>query len=971
MRTSMSASLAKQIPQFLLLCLIVFLPGCGSTGNSVHSPVLVISTSSLASGQVGNGYSASLTASGGITPYTWTITSGTLPAGITLNASTGALAGTPTAAANNSPLIFRVTDSSAPALTQTVNLTLTISSTSLSITTSFLPAGQVGTGYSATLAATGGLTPYTWSLTSGTLPSGLTLNSASGAITGTPTVFVANSPLTFKVSDSSSPTQSKTVNLSLTISTATLLISTSSLPAGQVGTAYTATLAATGGTKPYTWSLSSGTLPAGLTLTASSGTIAGTPTASATNSPLTFKVTDSGSPAQSKTTNVSLTISQPALMISTTSLPGGQVSTAYSATLVATGGTKPYTWSLTSGTLPAGLSLNASSGAITGTPTVSVASTPLTFKVMDSGTPSQNKSVSLMLTITGAGGLTVAISPKRAGLTSTQSIPVTATTNDAAGVNWTAIGSSCTGNTCGTFSSATSLSGAAVTYAAPANPGLYTITATSVTDITVSASVTVAVTDLAGVFTWHNNLSRDGSNVQEYALTPALVTTTTFGKLFTCSIDAAAYAQPLWVANVSMSGGKHNVVYAVTQHDTIYAFDADASPCQTLATKSLLGANETWLGSGDVGTGDISPDIGIVGTPVIDPATSTIYVVSKSKAATGTSYVQRLHALRLSDLSEQPNSPSQVAAGGSGTFALIQNQRAGLVLSGNSVYVTWASHGDNGPYHGFIYQFDKTSLSQTATFNDTPTGSLGGIWMAGAAPAVDDTGNVYCITGNGTFNATNGNYGDSFIKLSASLSLTDYFTPSDQASDEASDADFGSGGAAILVNSGPLAHLAVGGGKDASLYILNRDNMGHLGDANALQKISVGNGIYSTAAFWQNTLYLAPAGGALQAYPLNTTTSKFGSTSSQSGTSFGWPGSTASISSQDTSNGIIWAISTGSPAVLHAFDATNLSTELWNSAKTSGDQAGNYVKFTVPTVANGKVYLGNSNQITIYGLKPN
>ena len=877
MRTSMSASLAKQIP-FLLLCL--FLAGCGSIGNSVHSPVLVISTSSLASGQIGNGYIASLTASGGITPYTWTITSGALPAGIKLNASTGALAGTPTAAANNSPLIFRVTDSSAPALTQTVNLTLTISPAALSISTSLLPAGQVGTGYSATLAATGGVTPYTWSLASGTLPSGLTLNSASGAITGTLT-------------------------------------------------------------------------------------------ASVTNSPLTFKVTDSSSPAQSKTVNLSLTISQPALLISTTSLPGGQVSTAYSATLVATGGTKPYTWSLTSGTLPAGLSLNASSGAITGTPAVSVASTPLTLKVMDSGAPSQNKSVNLTLTIIGAGGLTVAISPKRAGLTITQSLPVTATTNDQAGVTWTATGSSCTGNTCGTFSSGTSLSGEAVTYTAPANPGLYTATATSVTDITVNASVTVAVTDLAGVFTWHNNLSRDGSNTQEYALTPALVTTATFGKLFACAIDAAAYAQPLWVANVSMSGVKHNVIYAVTQHDTIYAFDADASPCQTLATKSLLGANETWLGSGDVGTGDISPDIGIVGTPVIDPATNTIYVVSKSKATTGTNYVQRLHALRLNDLSEQPNSPSQIAAGGSGTFALIQNQRAGLVLSGSSVYVTWASHGDNGPYHGFIYQFDKTSLSQTATFNDTPTGSLGGIWMAGAAPAVDDTGNVYCITGNGTFNATNGNYGDSFIKLSAGLSLTDYFTPSDQASDEASDADFGSGGAAILVNSGPLAHLAVGGGKDASLYILNRDNLGHLGDTNALQKISVGNSIYSTAAFWQNTLYLAPAGGALQAYPLNTTTSKFGSTSSQSGTSFGWPGATPSISSLGSSNGIIWAISTGSPAVLHAFDATNLSTELWNSAKTSGDQAGNYVKFTVSTVANGKVYLGNSNQITVYGLKPN
>jgi hypothetical protein len=372
-----------------------------------------------------------------------------------------------------------------------------------------------------------------------------------------------------------------------------------------------------------------------------------------------------------------------------------------------------------------------------------------------------------------------------------------------------------------------------------------------------------------------------------------------------------------------------------------------------------------------VGTGDISPDIGIVGTPVIDPSTKTIYVVSKSKATSGTNYVQRLHALNLVDLTERANSPTQIAAGAGGSFALIQNQRAGLVLSGTSVYVTWASHGDQGPYHGFIYQFDKTSLAQLATFNDTPTGSLGGIWMAGAAPAVDASGNLYCITGNGTFNAASANYGDSFIKLSSSLSLADYFTPSDQASDESSDADFGSGGAAILVNSGLVTHLAVGGGKDAALYVLNRDNMGHLGDNNAVQKISVGNSIFSTAAFWQNTLYIAPAGGALTAYPLNTATSNFGNSSSHSGTSFGWPGSTPSISSQGASHGIIWAISNSSPAVLHAFDATNLTTELWNSSQANGDQAGGYVKFTVPTVANGKVYVGNSNQITVYGLKPN
>ena len=231
----------------------------------------------------------------------------------------------------------------------------TTTGSSLAITTTSLTSGQVGTAYSATLAATGGTTPYTWSLTSGTLPAGLTLNATTGAITGTPTASANATSLTFKVTDSSSPVQTKSVTLSLTISAATLSITTTSLPGGQVGTAYSTTLAATGGTTPYTWSLTSGTLPAGLTLNATTGAITGTPTAIANATSLTFKVTDSGSPVQTKSVTLSLTISAATLSITTTSLPGGQVGTAYSATLAATGGTTPYTWSLTSGTLPAGL----------------------------------------------------------------------------------------------------------------------------------------------------------------------------------------------------------------------------------------------------------------------------------------------------------------------------------------------------------------------------------------------------------------------------------------------------------------------------------------------------------------------------------------------------------------------------------------------------------------------------------------
>jgi len=934
---------------------------------------LAINTTSLPNGHVGTSYSVTLAASGGATPYTWSISSGTLPTGLSLNASTGVISGTPSLSITNSPLTIQVKDSSATQQSKTANLTLTILPPVPAITTSSLPNGQVGVAYSTTLAASGGTTPYHWSITSGTLPSGISLNASTGAITGTPTATATNSSLTFKVTDSGSPAQTATRTLTITVTPAALAITTTSLPGGQVGVAYSTTLAATGGTTPYTWSITSGSLPAGLSLNASTGAITGKPTSSVSNSPLTFQVKDSSASQQTKTVNLTLTVAPATLAISTTSLPNGQINVAYSTTLAASGGTTPYAWSITSGTLPNGISLNASTGVIAGTPTVSVTNSPLTFQVKDSGTPQQTKTVNLTLTIGTGGNITVSITPVRAGLTTTQTLTVTATTNDTAGVTWSASGASCSGNACGTFSSGTSLSGVGVTYTAPSTAGVYTVTATSATDGSQSASATIGVTDLPGVFTWHNNLNRDGSNPKEYALTPAFVSTATFGKLFTCSIDAAAYAQPLWVASLTINGAKHNVIYVVTQHDTIYAFDADASPCQTLNSVSLLGTNETWLSSSDVNTSDITPSIGIVGTPVIDPATSTLYLVAKSKSTSGTNYIQRLHALSLVDLSERVNSPVIIATGASGSFALIQNQRPGLALNGNNVYVTWASHGDNGPYHGYIYAFDKTSLAQVATFNDTPTGTLGGIWMAGAAPAIDSSGNLYCITGNGTFNAANSNYGDSFLKISSALSLADYFTPSDQASDESGDADFGSGGAAILVDStgGTTPNLTVGGGKDAALYVLNRDNMGKFGDSNAIQKISAGGGIFSTAAFWQSWLYLATASSPLRAYPLNNVSGPFGSVSSQSSTSFGWPGATPSISSLGANNGIVWTIQNSSPAVVHAYDATNLNTELWNSSQSGSDAAGGYVKFTVPTVANGKVYVGNSSQLTVYGLKSN
>ena len=346
------------------------------------------------------------------------------------------------------------------------------------------------------------------------------------------------------------------------------------------------------------------------------------------------------------------------------------------------------------------------------------------------------------ITVTAAAGIiSVSISPRRGGLTLSQTMSFTAAvTNDngSAGVTWSA--------TAGSFSTQNT---AVASYVAPNTAGVVTVTATSVTDVTKSASATIGVTDLAGVTTYHNNLSRDGANSQEYALTKSSVSTATFGKLFSCAIDAPAYAQPLWISNLNIGGGPHNVVFAATSHNTVYAFDADTSPCMTYWQKSLNLSSETFVNSNDVNTTDIFPDIGIVGTPIIDAVSKTLYVVTKSKdqgssCILPTSCHQRLHALSLIDGSEKFGGPADISpsitvtgigdgsSGGSVPFnPLTENQRPGLALVNGVVYITWASHGDNDPYHGWVVGYPAANLAQAPViYNTSPNGSRSGIWMS-------------------------------------------------------------------------------------------------------------------------------------------------------------------------------------------------------------------------------------------------
>jgi hypothetical protein len=717
----------------------------------------------------------------------------------------------------------------------------------------------------------------------------------------------------------------------------------------------------------------------------------------------------------------------PALVISTTSLADGLVGTPYSAGLAATGGTPPYSWNVSTGALPGGLSLAQASGAISGTPTASADAVALTFSVTDSGSPAQKQSAKFSLTI-AKPVISVAISPARAAIVVKQSLQLTPSTSDGSSVTWSATGSSCNGATCGTFSAATGQSGVASAYTAPATAGLYTITATSSADSSKSANVTVAVTDLAGVTTYHNDLARDGANTQEYSLTAATVASASFGKLFSCAVDGAVYVQALWMPGLPIGSAKHNVVFVATQHDSLYAFDADsaAGGCKPLWHANLIdsahgaSAGEATVPSGIPGAlvgqgyGDIAPEVGVTGTPVVDPATSTLYVVSKSVLLSSTTFFQRLHAIDLLTGREKFSGPVTIAAtfpgsGDGGTTTTFrpgqQNQRAGLALVNGKIYIAWSSHEDTPPYYGWVMSYDARTLAQLSVFNDTPDLGWGGIWMGGGAPSADSDGNLYLITGNATFDASsviapNRDYGDSLLKLTPALTVAQYFTPSDEASDNTNDSDFGSGGTAILVDlpaqgSNPT-HLLVGGGKDGALYLLDRDKLGGVGDSNAWQHFSLGASIFSTGAFWNSNIYIAGWGGPLTAYTVDPSSAQIHPTaSSTSANSFGFPGSTPSVSATRSANGIVWSLDNGQyctqqssgcgPAVLHAYDATNLGKEIWNSSQDPKNAAGFAVKFTVPTIANGRVYVGTRGnntggiatttstpgELDVYGVLPN
>ncbi len=704
----------------------------------------------------------------------------------------------------------------------------------------------------------------------------------------------------------------------------------------------------------------------------------------------------------------------PAVTLSSSSLAFGNQATgtasvAKSTTLTNTGGASLTIASIAvSGANSSDFAQSNNCGASlapSGSCTISVVFTPAatgarsaTVTIADNASGSPH---TIGLTGTGILAGTLSVSPRVSTLTFTRTQQFNALNNNGI-VSWLVDGVAGGSAASGTISTAG-------LYSPPGSTGSHTVTAL---DQSQSVNATVYVTNYPGTFTRDVDNLRTGLNSNETVLTPANVNAAQFGKLFSYALDGVADASPLYVANLSIPGqGFHNVVYVATEHDSVYAFDADGLSSNPLWKVSFINpaSGITTVPPSDTGECcDISPEIGITGSPVIDRSTGTLYVVAKTKEVSGgsTNYVHRFHALDITTGAEKFGGPVVIqasvpgsgdgASGGQVPFiSLRENQRAALLLSNGVVYFAFAAHGDKPPYHGWVLGYNAATLRQVMVYNSTPNGSGGGIWQSGDGLATDSTGNIYFVTGNGDFNANSGgsSYGDSFVKLSPSGAVLDSFTPHDQANMQANDLDLGSGGTLLLPDqSGPHPHLAISAGKNGTIYLVDRDNMGRYNASNDNQIVQslvnvFPNGTFITGNFkaplyFNGSVYFSADVDNIKSFKV---INGLLSTSPTSQTSLipGYPGATLSMSANGSSGGILWAIQridfgpTGgggpqAPGVLHAYDATNLGNELYNSNQAAGsrDALDFAAKWSAALVANGKVFVATNARLTGFSLLP-
>ena len=590
-----------------------------------------------------------------------------------------------------------------------------------------------------------------------------------------------------------------------------------------------------------------------------------------------------------------------------------------------------------------------------------------------------------------ASNITVAVTPSTGSVTIGQTLQFKATVSNTTntGVTWKVNGVAGGNASVGTISS-TGM------FTAPGKvpSGSTSITATSVADTTKSASVTVAVNGFSGMLRWHNDLAGTGQNQSETALTTSNVNQNSFGKKATYQLDDQSFTQPLFVSNVPFPGaGPNDAVYVATENNTVYAFDAKGQASGPLWQKNLTPSNahvvdgNTTAGGGPGGGGPITPNVGITGTPVIDGSSGTLYVVAVSQV--NGVHRHQLHALDITTGNEKFGGPVDIKASVPGTGAGSNNgqvtfdatlelQRSALTLVNGVVYIAWASYQDFGNYHGWVMGYDASTLKQVRVWNATPDGSKGGIWMSGAPLTADSSGNLYLVVGNGSFDADKGgkDYGDSIVKLTPNgggFTISDYFTPFDQANLAATDFDLGSSGLTLLLNQG----LGVNAGKAGKIYLVDLNSMGKFqsgSDSQIVQSIggALGTGPddldYSTAVYWNGNVYYVGDQDTVKQFQLSN--GKLSTSPILSSHSYGYPGANMSISSNGNSNAILWVIEASGQNVLHAYDATDVGTELYNSNQAGGrDHFGTAIRFTVPTIVNGRVYVAGQN-FTIFGQLP-
>ena len=969
-----------------------------ATLNVTAAPVAPTITSQPASQSVTAGQSAnfSVTATGTAPlTYQW------LKNGVPVAGASEAAYATPATTTADTGSAYSVVVSNGAGSVTSANAKLTVTAsgggaTAPAITTQ--PASQTvtaGKTASFTVVATGTAPlSYQWK------KNGSAISGATSASYTTPAATTADSGAGFTVTVSNSAGSVTSSAAILTVNAAVTAPKITTQPASQAITAgktATFTVVASGSAPlSYQWRKN------GAAISGAASSTYTTPAESTSDSGASFTVTVSNS-AGSVTSNAAiLTVTAATTAPTITTQPVSRTITAgQTATFsVVAAGTAPLTYQWKK----SGTAISGATASTYTTPAQTTADSGASFTVTVSNSAGSVTSNAAILTVTAAATApTITTQPAnqavQAGQTATFSVVAAGTAPLT--YQWKKNGTVISGATASSYTTpAETTADNGAVFAVVVSNSLGSVTSNNAT-LTVTAAS--AGTD---VVTYKYDLARTGQNTTETVLNKTNVNSTSFGLLRFLSTDGKVDGQPLYLSHLSIGGVSHNVVYATTEAGSVYAFDANSGT--QLWKTSLIPSGES--ASGPQNCDEITPTIGITSTPVINRAAGahgTIYVVAMTLASDGVTYHQRMHALDVTTGAELLGGPTDItasypASSGSITFDPQQYvSKTGLLLLNGTVYVAWTSHCDHQFYTGWIMGYSAATLKQTTVLNVAPnSGGLGpSIWMAGGGLAADSSGNIYLMTANGVFDAalnssgfpSQGDYGNSILKLSTSsgLSVSDYFTPYNTAMLSSNDLDLGSGGIVLLPDmtdaGGTTRHLAVGAGKDGNIYVVNRDSLGKFGSTSnsaIYQQITgaLGNlgtnptagngGMWGTPAYYNNRVYFCPKGGQVNAYSVSS--AKLATTpGSFTSAAFPYPGCSPSVSASGTSNGILWAYMSTNPAVLYAYDASNMATLLYNSNQAgSRDQWGtsNNNKWMVPTVADGQVFVGSTNGVAVFGL---